>query len=78
MLKRGYKAMMRGIESERISQIIDAYVHSDRDREIIKLSLLHDISYTNISDRLQDWVSPRTVQAVMNRWMPLILEHLKR
>ena len=78
MLKRGYKSMMRGIESERISQIIDAYVHSDRDREIIKLSLLHDISYTNISDRLQDWVSPRTVQAVMNRWMPLILEHLKR
>lgn len=78
MLKRGYKSMMRGIESERISQIIDAYVHSDRDREIIKLSLLHDISYTNISDRLQDWVSPRTVQAVMNRWMPIIMEHLKR
>lgn len=78
MLKRGYKIMVRGIDSERINQIIDAYVHSDRDREIIKLSLLHDISYTQISDRLKDWVSPRTVQAVMNRWMPLIMEHLKR
>lgn len=78
MIKRGYKNMVRGIESERINQIVDAYVHSDRDREIIKLSLLHDISYTNISDKLQDWVSPRTVQAVMNKWMPIIIEHLKR
>ena len=78
MIKRGYKQMMRGIENERINQIIDAYVHSERDREIIKMSLLHDISYTNISDRLQDMVSPRTVQTVMNRWMPIIIEHLKR
>ena len=76
MIKRGYKQMMRGIESERINQIIDAYVHSERDREIIKLSLLHGVSYMHIADRMEPWVSPRTIQAVMNRWMPIVQEHL--
>lgn len=78
MLKRGYKNAMRGVEASRINAIIDEYVHSDRDKEIIKLSLLHDISYTAIADRLEPWISTRTVQNVMNEWMPLILEHLKR
>lgn len=78
MLKRGYREMVRGVESERINAVIDAYVHSDRDREIIKLSLIHGVSYTRIADRLNDWVSPRTVQSVMNRWVPLLLEKLKR
>lgn len=78
MLKRGYKNAMRGVEASRINEIIDEYVHSDRDKEIIKLSLLHDISYTDIADRLETWISTRTVQNVMNAWMPLILEHVKR
>lgn len=78
MVKRGYKDMMRGVDSQRISRLIDAYVHSERDREIIRLSLIHGVSYSRIADRLDDFVSPRTVQAVMNRWMPVILEHVKR
>jgi len=78
MVKRGYKDMVRGIESERISRIIDAYVHNDRDREIIKLSLLHGVSYTRIADKLEPWLSPRSIQEVMNRWMPVIMEHIKR
>lgn len=67
---------MRGVESERIERIINAYVHSQRDRQVIKLSLLDDISYTRISQRLDLEVSSRTVQEIMNRWMPVILEHL--
>ena len=78
MMKRGYKEMVRGIESERVSRVIDAYVHNERDREIIKLSLLHDVSYTRIADRIEPWVSPRAIQKIMNRWMPVIMEHIKR
>ena len=78
MNKKGYKNQMDGIESERISQTIDAYVHSAEARKIIKLNLLHDISYTRIADKLENRVSPRTVQNIMNRWMPVIIEHLKR
>lgn len=78
MLKRGYKNMVRGMDAQIVSQIIDAYVHSDRDREIIKLNLLHGVSYTHIADRIEPWVSPRTIQEVMNRWMPVIMEHIKR
>lgn len=76
MLKRGYRDMVRGMDAQRVSAIIDAYVHSDRDREIIKLNLLRGVSYTHIADRIEPWVSPRTIQAVMNRWMPIIKEHL--
>ena len=76
MLKRGYKEMVRGIESERISAAIDAYVHSDRDREIIKLNLLQGVSYTHIADTIEPWISTRTIQEIMNRWMPIIKEHL--
>lgn len=70
--------MMRGVESQRIENLVDAYVHSDRDREIIKLSLVHGVSYTGIADRIDPWVSPRTIQNVLNRCMPVILEHIKQ
>jgi hypothetical protein len=77
MMKRGYRDKMRGVESQRIEGLVDAYVHSDRDREIIKMSLVHGISYTRIADIIDPWVSPRTVQSVLNRWMPVILEHIE-
>lgn len=76
MKKRGYKEALRGVESERIEQLIQSYVHSARDREVIRLSLLDDISYTHIADRLELEVSSRMVQEIMNRWMPIILAHL--
>ena len=78
MNKRGYKDMVRGIDAQRVQAIVDAYVHSDRDREIIKLNLLHGVSYTHIADQLDPWLSPRSIQEVMNRWMPVIIEHLQR
>lgn len=78
MMKRGYKDMVRGMDAQTVDRIIDAYVHSDRDREIIKLNLLHGVSYTRIADQLEPWLSPRSIQEVMNRWMPIIMEHLKR
>lgn len=78
MMKRGYRDMVRGMDAQTVSLIIDAYVHSDRDREIIKLNLLHGVSYTRIADQLEPWLSPRSIQEVMNRWMPVIMEHLKR
>lgn len=76
MNKRGYKEMVIGMDSSRLSMIIDAYVKSERDREIIKLNLIHGVSYMHIADRIEPWVSPRTIQEIMNRWMPVIKEHL--
>lgn len=78
MTKRGYKEMMVGVENKRIEEIIDDYVHRHRDRKVLKLSLMHNVSYTNIAGRLDLNVSSRTVQTIMNRWMPVIMEHLKR
>lgn len=78
MKKRGYKDMVRGIDARLIDRTIDDFVLSERDREIIKMSLLNDVSYTRIADRLPEWVSPRTIQNILNRWMPVILEHLER
>ena len=77
MTTRGYRDLMRGYDAQRITRVVDDYVHSDRDKEIIKLNILHGVSYTDIPERLDPWVSTRTVQNAMNRWMPLVLEHLK-
>lgn len=76
MNKRGYKQMVRGVDGERLCRIINDYVHNERDREIIKLNLIHGVSYMHIADRIEPWVSPRTIQEIMNRWMPVIKEHL--
>lgn len=76
MKKHDYKGRIRGLERAKIEQMIDAYVLSQRDRKVIKLALLNDISYTNIAGRLDLEVSSRTVQEIMNRWMPIIMEHL--
>lgn len=76
MMKRGYRDMVRGVDSGRLERIVDDYVKSDRDREIIKLNLLHGVSYTRIADTVEPWVSSRAIQKIMNRWMPVIKEHL--
>lgn len=76
MNKKGYKNMVMGIPHEQIERAIDAYVHSPRDRKILKLCLLHGQSYTKIAGRLDLEISSRSVQEVMNRWMPIIKDHL--
>lgn len=76
MGKRWYKDAVIGVESERIEQLIRSYVHSARDREVVRLALLDDISYTHIADRLELNVSSRNVQEIMNKWAPIILAHL--
>jgi len=74
--KHDYKGMICEVENERIEKLIDSYVHSQRDRTIIKLSLIDNISYTRISQRLDLEVSSRTVQEIMNKWMHIILKHI--
>ena len=76
MKKRGYKDALRGVETERIEKLIDAYVHSQRDRKVLRLSLIHDVSYTRIAARMDLEISSRSEQEIMNRWMPVRLDHL--
>ena len=76
MEKKNYRELVRGIESACINKVIDDYVLDDVDKEIIKLNLLHGISYTKIADQLEPWISPRSIQNAMNAWMPLILKKL--
>lgn len=70
--------MVQGVSRAAVEDIIRGYVHNERDREILRMSLLDGVSYTHIADRLEPWLSPRAIQDVMNRWMPIIMEHLKR
>ena len=76
MLKYGYKNMMVGVTNKHIEELIEDYVHSPRDRKVLKLCLMHNFSYTQIAGRADLNVSSRTVQTIMNRWMPIISQHL--
>lgn len=75
MDKIGYKNMVIGISNERIERAINEHVHKLRDRKVLKLCLMHGLSYTEIAGRTDLVVSSRTVQAIMNRWMPIIKDH---
>lgn len=75
MDKIGYKDMVIGISNERIEKAINEYVHKPRDRKVLKLCLMHGLSYTAIAGRTDLDVSSRTVQTIMHRWMPIIKEH---
>ena len=75
MDKIGYKNMVIGISNEQIEKAINEYVHNPRDRKVLKLCLMHGLSYTAIAGRTDLVISSRTVQTIMNRWMPIIKEH---
>lgn len=74
--KIGYKNMVIGVSNEQIEKIVNEYVHNPRDRKVLKLCLMHGLSYTNIAGRADMNVSSRTVQQIMHRWMPIIKQHL--
>ena len=44
MDKKGYREMVRDIESACICKIVDEYVKDDTAKEIIKLKLLHGMN----------------------------------
>lgn len=60
-----------------MENIIDEYIHSSRDRLILKLVFIDNISYEKIAEHQEVKLSPRQVANIVNKASKVIEEVLK-
>lgn len=68
-----YDDKILDFSSDYIEYIIDQYVHSKRDREILKQKWLDDETYHTIAVNVE--MSDRGVQYVVDRWRKKLLKY---
>lgn len=59
-----------------MAMIIDEYIHSSRDREILKLCFMDNISYEVIGEKVG--LTPRQVSNVVRKGSIIIAERLEK
>lgn len=67
--------------NSQIKGIIDEYIHSDRDREVLYYRLIHGLTMDQIVTRYQDRhpnlsLSKDTVKRIIKRCEPQIFKHV--
>lgn len=63
-----------GFTNSRIDEVIEEYIHSARDREIMRRRLIDGETYQEIADSMM--ISARTVRAVASKLRGRIFKHL--
>ena len=63
-----------GFTNSRIDEVIEEYIHSARDREIMRRRLIDGETYQEIADSMM--ISARTVRAVTSKLRGRIFKHL--
>lgn len=59
--------------SERV-QLIDEWIHSERDRQILKMSLIDKISYEKIAEHFE--MSDRQIRRIIKKGVSEIIIHM--
>lgn len=67
---------MKEYTNSHITYLIDEYIHSKRDREIMKLHYVDGISAEKISEMENIKLTPRRVSAILSDRLLEILPHL--
>ena len=63
-----------GFTNSKINEVIDEYIHSARDREILRRRLIDGETYQEIADSMM--LSPRTVRAICSCLQAKVFRHL--
>lgn len=63
-----------GFTNSKINEVIDEYIHSARDREILRRRLIDGETYQEIADSMM--LSSRTVRAICSRLQAKVFRHL--
>lgn len=61
--------------NSRIAHIIDEYVHSERDRAIIKRRLIDGVSIERLADEFNR--TPRAMQTKVAKLQTIVFQHLR-
>lgn len=74
------KLNLEDVTNTQISAAIDEWIHSQRDRRILKLRLIDGLTYMQISDRLYEEdktiLSERQVQNIVYKAERTLFKHL--
>lgn len=74
------KLNLEDVTNTQISAAIDEWIHSERDRRILKLRLIDGLTYMQISDRLYEEdktiLSERQVQNIVYKAERALFKHL--
>lgn len=69
-------AIQRGIDNytnSQISALIDEYIHSERDRAILRRKLIDGLTYDELSDEFN--LSPRRLKEIVYRQQERLFKH---
>ena len=65
---------MRDYTNSEIQHIIDEWIHSQKDREILHLRLIDGLTIEELSERFDR--SPRQMQRIINRLQTIVFLHI--
>ena len=65
---------MREYTNSEIQHIIDEWIHSQKDREILHLRLIDGLTIEELAERFDR--SPRQMQRIINRLQTIVFLHL--
>jgi len=66
---------MREYTNSEISELIDEYIHSERDRKILKRRLIDGICYEPLAEEFD--LTPRHVKTIVYKAEEVLFKHLK-
>lgn len=65
---------MRDYTNSEIQHIIDEWIHSQKDREILHLRLIDGLTIEELAERFDR--SPRQMQRIINRLQTIVFLHI--
>ena len=73
------KPDLKNISNSQITNAIDEWIHSERDRRVLKARLIDGLTYAQISDRLykedKTILSERQIQNIIYRTEDILFKH---
>ena len=72
---KGKEKVMREYTNTEISILIDEYIHSERDRKILKRRLIDGICYEPLAEEFD--LSPKQIQNIISHAEPILFKQLR-
>lgn len=66
---------LENVTNQQLQDAIDSWIHSERDREILKFRLINGYTYSQLSDKFYP-LSYRQIQNIVHKAENILFKHL--
>lgn len=73
--RKGKEEVMKEYTNTEISILIDEYIHSERDRKILKRRLIDGICYEPLAEEFD--LSPKQIKNIISKAEPKLFKYLR-